>query len=209
MAAVPRTGPNALEYSFPGLPAGDYFVLVTTDEDADGRSGETGEPLGTAGSSPQQPLRITHPGVIPLDGVVNFPLGWPGQEPPEPGNDSTSGAGELFLDFYAEVTYDGPGDVDHLKVLIPKDGTYRFWTEGRNTALCSNKLDELDAAIELLDASGALIAEDDNESFGAHNCEEIVEDLTAGTYFVKVEASPLEVPEPGFAIIVHADDITP
>jgi serine protease len=205
--------PGTAQLQIPGAkltPLRHYYLIVDTDEDGDGRWGETGEAMGAFGGTPQVPLAVLYRGGAALTRPINFPLDFPSVEPVEPANDVAPGAGLLFVDHYVEATLDSAIDVDYFRVLVPHDGEYRIWTEGRNTILCNPLFGDYDVKLTLVGVFGGSA---DNHPLldpflpSENFCAEMTESLSAGEYFLKVEQSPdaLTLAATGAKVIVHFD----
>ena len=190
-------------FQFLNVPAGEYYTLAASDPDGDGRFGETAESLGASGGGGLQNARTQLLPAGNFNGTVNFSLGWPEQEP-EPLNDGWAGAGTTFVGFYAEATYSGANDTDWFTFVVPSNGLYRIWTEGRNTIECRELFNEMNPSLSLYhDPLLAPLASDSNSGEG--DCAEISAQLTAGTkYFVAV-TSEGSAPAIGDATILHID----
>ena len=173
-------------YSFPYVLAGDYYLLMASDEDGDGRYGETGEAVGSHSSFIQNPSAITMLASGSLSGNFTGYIGWPEHEQ-EPANNTESGAGKLFLNGYAQSRLDSVNDVDWFELLVADAGIYRFWTEGVYSIDCRQDLEDMNVLLELYDDSGVLLRIDD-DSLNMF-CAEINVTLSAGTYYLKVSSS--------------------
>jgi hypothetical protein len=188
-------------YMFNNIPAGDYYLLMASDEDNDGVYGETGEAVGTHVGYMQNAGSVTQPAFGPFAGVYTGTAGWPGTQA-EPANDFSTTPSELFVGYYAQATLDSAGDVDWFKLTIENDGVYRIWTEGVNGIDCRPDQGDMDVALELTEPGGTFVASDDNSL--NMNCAEIDMFLSAGTYFLQVSPGFLGG-NPGEATIVHLD----
>lgn len=185
VATVPASGGN---FTFSGIPAGDFWVFGGDDEDNDGLVGLPGRRWGGFGGA-QTPttIRTTAQG----GGSAFFVLGSAAEAEP---NNTVATAGLLLAG--ASVTGEmPPGDAaDVYKVLIGANGTYTFETSGFGGAFCRFAL-ELNTKLTLQDGQGATIDTNDDidpqegASLVGNRCSRVRRQLAPGTYYVVVEAS--------------------
>ncbi|MCP5003471.1 MAG: S8 family serine peptidase [Planctomycetes bacterium] len=190
-------------FNFNLIPAGDYYLLMASDEDGDNVFGETGEAIGAESVSIQNPTIVTQSTFGTFNGTYSGSHGWPDQEA-EPSNDSmTTTSSKLFLNKYVQSALNTTNDEDWFELLVPVDSDYRLWTEGVNSIDCRPDLGDMDSALELYDVNGTPLYFDDNGL--NQSCSEIVTFLNSGRYYLRVQASG-GVGTLGHATIVHFDE---
>jgi hypothetical protein len=190
-------------FQFPNLPSGRYYLLAATDEDGDGIYGETAEAVGAGGGGGALQNARTRfwPGGT-LAGTINFTPEWPGVE--AVGNDVWTGASTTFVGLYAETAHSSAGDIDWFRFKVPFSGTYRLWTEGRNTVECRTVYNEMDPLMSLYEDPTSAAINVDSDS-GTGTCAELNVWLdTSKWYYVTIESEDA-AQDIGDATILHID----
>jgi len=179
-------------FTFTRLPAGSYFVYAGQDEDDDHKIGVPGRRFGWYGG-PGGPTPIT----IGAGGnaSASVSIGTPIESKP---HTTIATANRLSINTYmvGQITAtDGPGV---YSVLVPSNGTYYF--EAAHVLGSCNWGIELNTKLEVLDATGAVLATSDDAGPnsatnplgvpGGSYCSVISGNLAAGTtYYLRVSGS--------------------
>jgi subtilisin family serine protease len=166
-------------YAFTGLADGTYHVFAGMDADGDQRTGVPGRAWAAFGGA-------TSPTTITIAGAgmhaASFAIGAPTETEP---NGTSSEAGTLLVGGYVRAFTSSITDADVHRIVIVTAGTYTFETSAVAGA-CGFALEE-DTVLELLDAAGSVLAEnDDVDFFGRNYCSRISASLAPGTYYVRV-----------------------
>ncbi|MDQ3698244.1 MAG: DVUA0089 family protein [Gemmatimonadota bacterium] len=180
---VQRTGAQVDgSFAFPGLQDGSYHVYAGQDADGDGVIGLPGRRWGAFGG-------VGGPTAITVQGEGDYPASFsialPGEREP---NNTTAESAPLYPGGYLMATLPD-ADVDMARVAIHQPGQYTFETSGWRGA-CGFAI-EVDTVLDLLDASGGVIASnDDIDTPGENYCSRITTTLTPGTYYLQVRGYP-------------------
>jgi subtilisin family serine protease len=167
-------------YAFDGVAPGEYQVFAGQDEDGDRQVGVPGRRWGAFGGA-ATPTLLTVADTV--DHSASFDIGIPGEEEP---NDVFDMADVLYPGGYIAGSLAG-GDVDVTRLVVPQAGDYTLETTAWAGA-CGFALED-DTVLSLYDASGALIASNDDVDADAENyCSRITTNLTPGTYYLAVES---------------------
>jgi len=169
-------------FSLGRVPDGRYWLLAAQDQDNDGLYGAAGRRVGAAGSG-VAPREIT---VGNRTGAtVNIHLGYNVEAEP---NDSLATANRLFVNGSVAARFDAPDPNDTYVIQIPRVGTYVFET-GPVMGACGFGL-EVDTNLQLLTATGTVVAANDDISASAGNfCSRVAQVLQPGTYYLRVTNS--------------------
>lgn len=169
-------------FSLGRVPDGRYWLLASQDQDNDGLYGAPGRRVGAAGSG-VAPREIT---VGNRTGAtVNIHLGYNVEAEP---NDTLTTANRLFVNGSVAARFDAPDPNDTYVIQIPRAGTYVFET-GPVMGACGLAL-EVDTNLQLLTATGTLVAaNDDISATGGNFCSRVTQALQPGTYYVRVTNS--------------------
>jgi subtilisin family serine protease len=172
-----------LSYTLSGLDAGSYYVVAGQDEDGDGVIGFPGRRYGWANGG-----GVPVPVVVGSNGVVDaqIPIGLPVQQ--------LGVEGRVFVGGWVYGALGTQNASETYAVTIPTAGVYSFETSGA-IGSCGFAL-ELNTALFVTDAHGAVIASNDNTSsasghmsFPGELCSYVSVQLSPGTYTVVVTAA--------------------
>ena len=164
------------------LGAGSYYVFAGQDENTDRVIGMPGRRWGWYGGA-------SGPQLVQLGATQNviaaINIGLPVETKP---NGSIATANRIPVNGYITGAVTAPVTTGTFVVTIPTAGTYYFETTGV-LGSCAFGL-ELDTVISLLDASGSVLATNDDAVFPSSQfCSTLSRALTPGTYYVTVSGS--------------------
>lgn len=162
---------------------GTYYVVAGQDEQNDGRIGVPGRKFGWYGP-PSGPSPITVS--AGKNSIASVTVGTPVAAQPSA---TFATANRLVVNGYAINNVASNGAGDYYVVQIPRSGTYYFETGGV-LGSCGFGL-ELDTVLQLYSSALAPLANNDDTPLpGSLYCSAITSTLTAGTYYLRVSASP-------------------
>jgi subtilisin family serine protease len=173
-----RAGPGG-DYRINALPDGTYFVHAGEDRNGDLLTGYFDRRWGSFGGS-------TTPATVSIlqssIAAVSFPVARPLESEQ---NGTLPTADPLPVGGYAYGTITSSSDVDLYQIEVPVSTTMRVETDALVGAC--GLADPVDTVVRLLDATGSVIAENDDVNTTAlRKCSLVQATVPAGTYFVEV-----------------------
>lgn len=158
---------------------GSYWAVAGQDEGADGRIGVPGRRFGWFGG-PTGPAPITL--ASGASAAIAIFAGTPVESKP---NNAQATANRIVVNGYVLGQLNATYREAWFAVQIPRAQDYTIETNGV-LGSCGYGI-ELDTAIDLLDATGTVLATNNDATFpGSRFCSRIVRAMTPGSYFVRV-----------------------
>ncbi len=184
------------DYAFTNVPNGSYYVLAASSGSPTWTYGATGASISAyAAADPgwfqgATPVTVSNTDLAGID----IRLGWPEYQG-ENGTPTT--AAFMQPGYYAVITYDHTVPDRWFRIRVPTAGSYRIWTDGVNSpdrcgsgviGPAANRFGDFDTVIELYESDGTSLIAANDDAPGRGLCSELDQNLTAGTYLLKVRA---------------------